>query len=95
MNTLKEIYLASPHLKEILKERMAANLAFKRIALAKEFDTQIGIIQEAVKGKTLSKEEEDTLLSEKVEIKNLIPKSELTFDISPVALLALEPFLID
>lgn len=95
MNTIRQINIASQHLKEFLKEKMLASSAFKFVSLAKEFDIHIVNTQEACKGKEMTSEEFNELLDTEVEIKNLIPKELITFEVSPVSLIALEPFFKD
>ena len=95
MNTLKQINNASSHIRELLIQKMSPQTAFKIVSLAKEFDTHLLNIQEACKGKEISKEEFDNLLNTEIEIKNILYKSEITFEVSPQCIIVLEPFLKD
>jgi dihydroorotase len=90
--TLKEIHNSVQPLSEIVKKDMTPSTAFLFLALVEEVNGELKHLKPSME-KCNTQEELDSLLALTREIKTQIPKSHITFTVSPAILAGIKPFL--
>jgi hypothetical protein len=93
--TLEKIKSSVPSLNFFMQENMTPSLSFLILELVEEVNSHLKNIEKSTKGKELTEEVIQELLSTEIEVHTAIPKSLLTFDIKPINLAGIKPFLID
>ncbi len=90
---LIEINQSIPAINECYSKDMPSPTSFMFLELKKEVTAKNNSLIETIQGKELSKEEMDALCNMEVEIHSTIPKSQITFIISPKNLELISCFL--